>query len=132
MRKSFLALLLLMFFVTGCSRTPAPDTQSRAEGGGCTDCHGDYVTAFADSTHGLADLDCADCHSGLDAHLQSRTNLPAIDVRGEACASCHAEIHSEWLASPHAQIPLDLFPNDPRILQCMKCHQGSGFAAVIE
>lgn len=124
-------VLLLIFIFTGCSQGQTPVPDGRAEGGDCASCHGDYVAAFDESTHGFVGVTCADCHDSLDAHLRSRNNLPGMDVRGDACASCHSDIHNEWLSSPHAQIPLDLFPNDPRIMSCMKCHQASGFAAVI-
>jgi predicted CXXCH cytochrome family protein len=120
----FFAVFFLL--LSGCndSSTVADD--------GCASCHRQVVTRFDASPHGQAGLTCVSCHENLEAHLQLSRNLPSIDVYGDTCAACHTEEHSQWLASPHAQIPLDLFPKDPRIMECMKCHQGSGFAQVIE
>lgn len=134
----FLAIISAALLAAGCGTdggpAAAPGTTPVAVNGSesCASCHGQVSLQLAASLHGQAGVTCADCHSNLDAHQKRAQTLPTTDVRGETCASCHADIHAEWASSPHALIPLDLLPNDARIMQCMKCHQGSGFAAVIE
>ena len=136
MQKFFLifVLLLLVFFVTGCVNENASlDLQSAVrDGEGCVSCHGERVSGFTATVHARSDVTCADCHAGLGSHLQKSSALPAIDVYGDTCATCHHEEYTQWAVSPHAAIPLDLFPNDVRVTECVKCHQSSGFLAVLD
>ena len=133
MQQRFLAtaFILMIFYASGCAHNNTSPGPLASAGGNCASCHNDAVTRYEATPHGLANLSCSDCHSGLEAHLKSQQNIPTIDMHGNSCASCHSVEHTQWAASPHAKIPLDLFPNDPRIMQCLKCHQSSGFAAVI-
>lgn len=121
---------------SGCgSNTTQPNNNPApvATGGSCSSCHRETVAGFDASVHGQAGLSCADCHTDTEAHAKNKEIQPGIDVRGrETCGKCHTLEYTEWAASPHAKIPLDLLPNDPRIMQCMKCHQGSGYAAVLK
>jgi predicted CXXCH cytochrome family protein len=118
-----------VFFFTGCAGSNTGGGTA-ASVDNCASCHRETVSRFEASAHG--NLSCSECHDSLEAHLKLAKNTPTIDVRGDSCAACHTQEHADWAASPHAKIPLDLFPNDPRIMQCMKCHQGSGFAAVLK
>lgn len=124
-------LLCILFLSAGCAgkATPAPAAADRT--GSCAGCHSVVTGAFSSSAHGRAGLSCADCHTGVDEHLRDRQSRPATDWRGETCASCHEKEYREWQASPHNQIPLEQLPRDPRIGECMKCHQARGFASVI-
>ncbi|MCW3491157.1 cytochrome c3 family protein, partial [Dethiobacter alkaliphilus] len=124
------ALILTLFLLSGCSQNNATPSAQGEES--CASCHNELVTGFEATVHAQADVTCTDCHDNIEAHLQNASNLPQIDVRGQTCAACHGEEYTQWEASPHAQIPLDEFPDDPRVMECMKCHQASGFAAVIE
>jgi len=131
LRSLLPALLFSVLFVSaGCGRqaTPAPATDAA---GTCADCHSSTAAAFSASAHGRAGLSCSGCHAGVDEHLKDRKSRPATDWRGESCAACHEKEYKEWQASPHNEIPLELLPRDPRIGECMKCHQARGFAAVI-
>lgn len=129
LRKLVLAILLSLL-LTGCAGSNTPQAADNSERG-CASCHDAVVQRFEASAHGQGGVTCADCHGNLDAHLKLAGTLPATDVRGETCAACHSDEYTQWAASPHAKIPLDQLPGDPRIMQCMKCHQASGFAAVI-
>ncbi|MBS4007477.1 MAG: hypothetical protein KGZ45_03505 [Clostridium sp.] len=125
------ALCSLLFLTAGCGGGQATPEDALNEGGPCVACHAGATAVFNTSAHGRNGLSCADCHAGVDEHLRDRQHRPDTDWRGKNCASCHEKEYSEWQASPHKQIPLEQFPNDPRIGECMKCHQASGFAAVV-
>jgi predicted CXXCH cytochrome family protein len=124
-------LFCLIFLAAGCSGTKESPEAASDSPGACSACHAGAAAVFSASAHGQNGLSCADCHTGADEHLRDRQSRPATDWRGETCASCHEKEYREWQASPHNQIPLEQLPRDPRIGECMKCHQASGFAAVI-
>lgn len=127
MRLLLSVVLFCSFFLpAGCA-----DKVTTPPAGNCANCHSRVTTAFSASVHGRVGLACADCHAGADEHLRDKQNLPATDWRGETCARCHETEYMEWQTSPHSQIPLEQLPRDPRIGECMKCHQARGFAAVI-
>ena len=132
MYRLCIAFIFMSMVFTGCAfinPSPADTDISQAN---CAACHGEVVSRFEESVHGKVGVTCGDCHENLEAHAESPRSLPTVDVRGDSCASCHTKEHTQWLASPHAKIPTELFPDDMRVMQCMKCHQGSGFAEVIE
>ncbi|MBS4030832.1 MAG: cytochrome c3 family protein [Clostridiales bacterium] len=136
MPRTILAILILLILpIAGCAtqNQPAPNVNNNIAKGdaNCASCHNDLIARYEATAHGTSGLTCSDCHSGIDAHIKNVSNLPSVDYRADTCAACHQDQHAQWTMSPHAQIPLDLFPKDPRIMECMKCHQASGFAAVL-
>lgn len=135
MPKTILAILILIILpITGCAIQSEPPLNPNITVRGdanCATCHQDLRERYGATAHGTSGLNCSDCHSGIDAHISNISSLPVIDYRGDTCATCHEDQHAQWAVSPHAQIPLDLFPQDPRIMECMKCHQASGFVAVL-
>ncbi len=102
----------------------------------CMECHSspvfrvqhkslfDYYTEFRNSIHGLAGLDCADCHGGdtttrdmKKAHVGVKDRV-RYDRIPETCGACHENQQRAFVTSDHYRILKDegTAPN------CVTCH----------
>lgn len=122
-------MAMALVFVTGTVALPAVASE-------CMKCHSsptfkvkhkslyDYFVEFRDSVHGLAGLDCSDCHGG-----DTQATDPAIAHSGvrdrvrydripETCGACHENQKVAFCTSDHYRILEDTgtAPN------CVTCH----------
>jgi len=121
--------VLVLLAAAGCTARYSDSAASGEDT--CVSCHGETARFVSASVHGTEGLGCSHCHSEAAAHLKDRRVSPGVDYSGATCAVCHGTEYHEWTSSPHAVIPLNLLPNDTRIMECLKCHQAGGFAAVL-
>ena len=111
----------------------------------CGQCHDSHVTQVDESTHGLNDVGCVECHMNVeDADfyngVQAKTGhsfnpteheldctschdviLEKHDVLGEkaqACLSCHGDIHELKLELVNRKT----YDNDDPVPLCAQCH----------
>jgi len=95
----------------------------------CYSCHGDAVTALADSIHHANDVDCIDCHGGV---VLSNVSLITRDVMSgdfvgaptkietpEFCSKCHEDVGDDYDASVHR-----VTSKTPDAPECSDCHGG--------
>ncbi len=128
--KMYLVLALLV--LAGAGSMTVPPAFSSV----CVECHRnpifkvqhkklyDYYLEFQDSVHGLAGLDCSDCHGG-DATTEDmdRAHAGVLDpVRYDhipaTCGRCHDDQYQAFVTSDHYRILEDkgTAPN------CVTCH----------
>ncbi len=131
-RSAMISRRLLMTFsllvVLSASSLALADT--------CVECHQDpklkvqnpklfyYYEDFQNSVHGVAELDCVDCHGGdpksTDMKVAHNGVLDpvAYDKVPATCGQCHGQQHDTFVTSEHYQILEDdgLAPN------CVTCH----------
>ena len=111
----------------------------------CGQCHDSHVIQVDDSTHGLNDVGCVDCHMDIEEAdfykgIQAKTGhsfnpkeheldctschdrpLEKHDVLGEkatACLSCHGDIHELKLEL----VNRDTYDLDEPVALCAQCH----------
>lgn len=122
-------VILATVLAAGSAAPPAAATE-------CMDCHSspsfkvqhkslfDYYIDFRDSVHGLAGLDCSDCHGGdpnttdsAKAHAGVRERV-RYDRIPETCGACHENQKEAFVTSDHYRILEDTgtAPN------CVTCH----------
>lgn len=61
----------------------------------CYECHDVVAELHAGGKH--KNVNCINCHSGLQAHLADSSKRPAVDTSWEACGKCHKDQHSSFL-----------------------------------
>ena len=69
----------------------SPSAEADVTPGECYDCHGVVGSLHKGSKH--EKVNCAACHSGLQAHLKAQTpeTRPVTDVSWGACGACHPD-----------------------------------------
>ncbi|MFH2052142.1 MAG: hypothetical protein ABIK96_06705 [bacterium] len=84
----------------------------------------DYFVAFENSVHGLAGLDCTDCHGG-DPGTREMTAAHAgvidsvrYDQIPSTCGRCHQDQHRAFVTSDHYRI----LKHDGMAPNCVTCH----------
>jgi len=84
----------------------------------------DYNLDFEISVHGIAELECTDCHGG-DANTDNyeKAHKGVLDpVRydkvPETCGACHEEQHDAFITSDHYK----LLEKDGSAPSCVTCH----------
>ncbi|MDT8442123.1 MAG: ammonia-forming cytochrome c nitrite reductase subunit c552 [Desulfuromonadales bacterium] len=61
----------------------------------CFKCHKEVKELHKDSKH--ADLGCATCHSGMDAHMKSpKSNKPVTSLELSTCGECHPDQYASF------------------------------------
>jgi len=112
-RRRLGAVLLASSLVVGASLASGAPTVKPPSNEDCLTCHGEtdakradgrpvFVSKdkFASSVHGQAGLACVDCH----ADLAASTEFPHPEKLAPAqCASCHADVVSDYGKSVHAE-----------------------------
>jgi nitrite reductase (cytochrome c-552) len=81
--------LLLVAMSIGLLAVAAPVMAKGIDENTCFNCHQEVRTLKKGSAH--ADLQCATCHSGMEAHLQSSRQKPVTSLELSTCGSCHAD-----------------------------------------
>lgn len=81
----------------------------------CYGCHGPIKTLHAGSKHGK--LNCAECHSGLEAHLKEITKKPGTNLALINCGRCHKEQYESAVA-----VNLESTPKVEKATTTLKCH----------
>lgn len=122
-----LALIILATILLGSSLALAD---------ACVDCHQDpklkvqhpklfyYFDDFQNSVHGVAELDCTDCHGGdpettdMDQAHAGVLEPVAFEQIPETCGQCHDQQHDTFVTSEHYRILLD----DGTAPNCVTCH----------
>ncbi len=125
---SYTRLLLVSLFVTLVA------TPVRADK--CHQCHKsrefkvthkklyDYNVNFEVSVHGIAELECTDCHGGDDntdnLEIAHKGVLAPVryDKIPETCGKCHEDQHDAFVTSHHYQ----LLEKDGSAPSCVTCH----------
>ncbi len=128
MRAKLIAAILALVCV---SLTAVPGRASE-----CWDCHKsplykiqhkqlyDYFVEFQNSVHGLAGLDCSDCHGGdpttrnMDQAHEGVLDCVKYDRIPQTCGKCHEDQYKAFITSDHYRILEDkgTAPN------CVTCH----------
>jgi formate-dependent nitrite reductase cytochrome c552 subunit len=62
----------------------------------CYGCHSEIEDFHAKGKH--AKVNCANCHEGLDKHLQDPSAKPATRMEHAACGACHKEQYESFVA----------------------------------
>ncbi len=102
----------------------------------CVDCHQDpklkvqnpklfyYFDDFRNSVHGVAELDCTDCHGGdptttdMDPAHAGVLDPVSFDKIPETCGQCHDQQQDTFVDSEHYRILED----DGMAPNCVTCH----------
>ncbi len=102
----------------------------------CVDCHENpklkvtnpklfyYFEDFQSSVHGVAELDCVDCHGGdpqttdMDQAHAGVLDPVAFDKIPATCGQCHEQQHETFVTSEHYRI----LENDGTAPNCVTCH----------
>ncbi len=103
---------ILFLLVASCLCAPKwVGAQADSE---CLDCHADKdlrseqgqslhvdPAKFKGSIHGRAGVSCADCHQDLSGITDYPHSTP---LKPAQCSTCHQDIESVYLASPHGKL----------------------------
>jgi len=102
----------------------------------CHDCHRsrdfkvtnkkiyDYNVDFEISVHGIAELDCTDCHGGdsttndMEKAHKGVMDPVQYDKIPETCGECHDEQHDAFVTSNH----FELLESSSGAPNCVTCH----------
>jgi formate-dependent nitrite reductase cytochrome c552 subunit len=90
----------------------------------CGTCHQADYTAWGQTKHSQALVDCESCHGPGSVHAAAPalTNIlrGPDSVNAAVCGQCHSQENSDWSASKHAQIVAD--PVNAGSGNCFRCH----------
>ncbi len=102
----------------------------------CVNCHQDpklkvqnpklfyYFEDYSTSVHGVAEVDCIDCHGGdaestdMDKAHEGVLDPVKFDRIPETCGQCHDQQHDTFVTSEHYRILED----DGTAPNCVTCH----------
>lgn len=103
MSKKYFAVFLIAlamvvvggFYFTTADAQKAPAAEKPVKVETCYACHALVKDFHSKNLH--KNVNCVDCHSGIDAHLKNPKTRPAANTDPETCAKCHQSQYETFM-----------------------------------